>query len=209
MFVGLIQTALNAIRYSHFPQMLVSEFFFVVFCFFLFSSIHFEPVCLSVDEVREHKGNRHVIVYVWINFALCACLSGMHLGPLLVFCVSAPDWAWQLCTISCYRTQLHKERRGKHQMPWLNSPSVRANLSTVIPLMPCETLISQWADLISQMLVLQVSSPSWEDCQRHKAREVGLGNQCKRLNGLYAVMLTHSMQSGASTYYIEMTSIQI
>ena len=74
--------ALNVIRYSHFPQMLVAEHF---------SSIHFEPFCLSLDEVRAQKENQHVIVDVWINFALCTCLSGMRSGPLLVFCVSAPD----------------------------------------------------------------------------------------------------------------------
>ena len=45
------------------------------------------------------------------------------------------------------------------------------------------------------MLLLQVSSPSREDCQRHYAGEVGLGNQYKRLNGLYAVMLPAYMHA--------------
>lgn len=78
--IALIQTALKAI--SYFPQMRVAEYF---------PRIHFERFCLSLDEVRAQKENHHVIVYVWINFALCTCLSGMHLGPLLVFCVSVPD----------------------------------------------------------------------------------------------------------------------
>lgn len=99
---------------------------------------------LSLDEGRAQRGkNRHVVVYGWINFALCTCLSRMHLGPPLVFCVSAPDWAWQLCTISCYRTQLHRQREEKQRTRLqLNSPAVRANLSTVILLMSWEVLIS-------------------------------------------------------------------
>ncbi len=108
-----------------------------------FSSIRFEPFCLSLDEVRAWKENLHVIVYVRINFALCTCLSRMHLGTLLVFCVSAPDWAWQLCTLSCYGTQAHRQReKERHQMLCLNGLSLHANLSTVILLMSCKALIS-------------------------------------------------------------------
>lgn len=119
---------------------------------------------------RQHTKNQHV----WINFALCTCVSGMLLEPLLVFCVSAPDWAWQLCTISCHTTQLHRQRnKRKHQMLWLNCPS--KHFSSHL----CHVkLISQWAFLISQMLLLHVSTPSSEDCHRHKAREVVLQRLC-------------------------------
>lgn len=81
------------------------------------------PLVTGWSGSTERK-NQHVIVYVWINFALCTRLSRMHLGPLLVFCVTAPDWAWQLCTISCYGSQLHRQReREKHQMLCLRGAS--------------------------------------------------------------------------------------
>lgn len=162
--VDVIQTAFNVIRW----------------CFFFLSvlppppTIDFVPFGLSLNEVTAHKENQHV----WINFALCLCLSGMLLEPLLVFCVSAPDWAWQLCTISCHRTQLHRQRnKRKQQMLWLNCPSkpFHSHLCHV-------KLISQWADLISQMLLLQVSTPSSGDCQRHKAREVVLERLCLHMH---------------------------
>lgn len=126
-------------------------------------------LCTSACHWMEWE-NRHV----WISFALCTCLREMLLGPVHAFCVCAPDWAWQLCSISCYRTQLHRQRKeAKHQMLWLNSPSKPLHSHS------CHVkLISQWADLITQMLLLQVSSPSSEDCLRHKAREAGLGGQC-------------------------------
>lgn len=77
--------------------------------FSMFSRIHFELLCLSPDEVKAHKENQYVIVYVWINFSLGACLSGRHLGPL---CVCAPDWARQPCTISCNRTHSCTQKEG-------------------------------------------------------------------------------------------------
>lgn len=44
-----------------------------IFIFACFSSIHFEPFCLSLDEARakkKQKKNQHPIVNVWINL-LC------------------------------------------------------------------------------------------------------------------------------------------
>lgn len=43
--------------------------------------------------MRAEKETPRVIVYVRINRAPRVCLSAVRLGPLLVFCVSVPDWA--------------------------------------------------------------------------------------------------------------------
>lgn len=69
--VALIQTALKVI--SHFPQMLVAE---------NFPGIYFGGFCLSLDEEGAQTENHHVFVNVWINFALCTCLSGGCIGDL-------------------------------------------------------------------------------------------------------------------------------
>ena len=84
-----------------------------IFIFECFSSIHFEPFCLSLDEAS-------ISILLWMCGLTCSVYMfepRMHVGPLLVFCVSAPDWAWQPCTISCYGTQPHRQRtKEEHQM---------------------------------------------------------------------------------------------
>lgn len=81
-----------------------------IFTLECFSSIHFEPCCLSLDEVRAQKENQHAVVYIRINLHCVNVWAGCIWG--LCVCVSAPDWAWQPCTISCSRTQLHKGQRN-------------------------------------------------------------------------------------------------
>lgn len=99
--IALIQTALKAI--SYFPQMLVAEYF---------PRIHFERFCLSLDEVRAQKENHHVIVYVWINFALCTCLSGTFWTSacLLCFCPRLSPTA--MCDILLWNTTEQKTKEG-------------------------------------------------------------------------------------------------
>lgn len=88
---ALIQTASNAIRYSHFPQMLVAEHF---------SSIHFEPSHLSLDEVGAQRRK--------ISMLLCMCGLTLH-------CVHA--WAgciWGLCLSSVLLPQIELDSYAQY-----------------------------------------------------------------------------------------------
>lgn len=175
------------IRVSHTNCLENNQIFIIFLKSFFPPSLHFEPFCLSLDELWTHKENQHVVVYVWINF-VCMFERDAFGASACLLC-SCPRLSLTAMYNILLQNTTAQAKKRKHQMLWFNSPPVRANLSTVVPLMPRKTLISQWTDLISQMLLLQVSSPSWEDCRRQKVREVSLGNQYKRLNGLYAAML--------------------
>lgn len=120
-----------------------------------------------------HSENRHVLTCPRINCTLYTYMRRIDFEPVIVFfsCIKLSLTA----KISYYSTHLHTRRWenikwfGKIIPQWIQS-------FPVIPLTLLLALISQWTDLIRQMPLLQASSPGWEDCQRHKVREVGLTN---------------------------------
>ena len=101
-------------------------------------------------------------------YRLIIYLAKMGRQNVSRFC---PHLIWSVLHLVQYAIEIKYKKKEKKWMPWQNGCSVHVKHSRALMLLLA--LISQWADLIRQMLLLQASTSAWDDCQRHKVREVG------------------------------------